>query len=77
MKKSTKRLFALLMATVMLLALTACGGKKEEPAPEKEEPKTEQPAPEKDQAPAHSDSPLEYDIFPHGKISSTTLLHHS
>ena len=29
MNKSTKRLFALLMATVMLLALTACdGGKK-------------------------------------------------
>ena len=30
MKKSTKRLFALLMAAVMLLALTACGGGKKE-----------------------------------------------
>ena len=46
MKKSTKRLFALLMATVMLLALAACGGKTEEPAKESESTETQEPAAE-------------------------------
>lgn len=68
MKKSTKRLFALLMAAVMLLALTACGGKKEEPAPEKEETKTEQSAPEKEEAPAHSDTLTVYTAFPEAEV---------
>lgn len=43
MKKSTKRLFAALLAATSLLALTACGGGKTE-APKTDDSKTEQPA---------------------------------
>ena len=43
MKKSTKRLFAAVLAAASLLALTACGGGKTE-APKTDDPKTEQPA---------------------------------
>ena len=42
MKKSTKRLFAALLAATSLLALTAGGGKAE--APKTDDSKTEQPA---------------------------------
>ena len=45
-----KKLMSLLLALVMVMSLAACGA-KEEPAPEKEEPKTEAPATEKE-APA-------------------------
>ena len=41
-----KKLLSLMLALVMVLSLTACGGGKEEPAPEKEPEKTEQPAEE-------------------------------
>ena len=43
MKKSTKRLFAALLAATSLLALTACGGGKTE-APNTDDTQTEQPA---------------------------------
>ena len=43
-----KKLFALILALAMVLSLAACG-QKEEPAPEKEEPKAEEPAPEKEE----------------------------
>ena len=43
MKKSTKRLFAAVLAAASLLALTACGGGKTE-APKTDDSKTEQPA---------------------------------
>ena len=41
-----KKLFALLMAAMMVLSLAACGGKSEAPAPEAEKP-AEAPAQEK------------------------------
>ena len=64
MKKSTKRLFALLMATVMLLALTACGGgKKEEPAKEPEE-ETQEPAAQ----PSGSKELTVYTAFPEAEV---------
>ena len=43
MKKSTKRLFAAVLAAASLLALTACGGKTEEPKTD-DSAQTEQPA---------------------------------
>ena len=43
-----KKLMSLLLALVMVMSLAACGA-KEEPAPEKEEPKTEAPATEKEE----------------------------
>ena len=43
-----KKLMSLLLALVMVMSLAACGA-KEEPAPEKEEPKTETTAPEKEE----------------------------
>ena len=46
MKKSTKRLFALLMAAVMLLALTACGGSKTEEPAKDSGTETQEPAAE-------------------------------
>ena len=64
MKKSTKRLFALLMATVMLLALTACdGGKKEEPAKEPEK-ETQEPAAQ----PSGSKELTVYTAFPEAEV---------
>ena len=36
-KKMKKKITALLLALLMLLSMTACGG-KEDPAPEKEDP---------------------------------------
>ncbi len=53
MKKSTKRLFAALLAATSLLALTACGGGKTE-APKTDDSKTEQPA----EPPAVRNSPF-------------------
>ena len=43
-----KKLMSLLLALVMVMSLAACGA-KDEPAPEKEEPKTETTAPEKEE----------------------------
>ena len=43
-----KKLMSLLLALVMVMSLAACGAKNE-PAPEKEEPKTETTAPEKEE----------------------------
>lgn len=42
-----KKFLALFLAMIMALSLVACGG-KEDPAPEKEDPKAEEPAPEKE-----------------------------
>ena len=43
-----KKLMSLLLALVMVMSLAACGA-KDEPVPEKEEPKTETTAPEKEE----------------------------
>lgn len=68
-----KKLFAMILAVVMILSLTACG-QKEEPAPEKEETKTETPAaPEKEETPAETkwpERPIEI-IIPYGAGGDT------
>ena len=65
MKKSTKRLFAAVLAATSLLALTACGGGKTE-APKTDDPKTESPP----NPPAARNSPF----TPHSpKAKSSTI----
>lgn len=65
MKKSTKRLFAALLAVTSLLALTACGGGKTE-APKTDDSKTEQPA--------ESSGSKELSVTPHSpKAKSSTI----
>ncbi len=63
MKKSTKRLFAALLAATSLLALTACGGGKTE-APKTDDSKTEQPAES-----CGSNELTVYTAFPEGEVT--------
>lgn len=62
MKKTTKRIYAFLLAAVMLLALTACGGKKDEAPATPDAPATETPA-----APTSKELTV-YTAFPEAEV---------
>ena len=68
-----KRIIAIVLCLLMTLSLVACGGAKEEPAPEKEAPAATPAAPEASEPADEGIAPLELSV---GHTFSTDSIHH-